>query len=398
MAQHTELYEDYFNDHRLKVTTYLYRIIVVFLGLSCVWNTFFYLFQANFSRASLPSFLICLALLIMMGSLKRYIDFKASIYQHMILIYSVGLLIVVYFQSSYSEAWSFFLLLPLLAGIYGEKKTLVYYSLIGLGLLTFFSIKLPKKNYTADGIDISNRILLYIILSTLSFLVLQMLHLIYRRQVNLVKDSTEATIEEIVNTFVVAVEAKDVYTYGHSERVSQYAVALASSLPDYCEQDLKRIKLSGLLHDVGKINVPEHILMKKGRLFEKEYETVKTHSTSGAQMIERMSRLQRLKAGVLYHHERWDGTGYPSGLKGRDIPLDARVLAIADAFDAMTTTRSYRQGIKFEEAFYRLELAKGTQFDPWLIESLKDVKNRFREIYDGLECGRKQREKRIEGL
>ncbi|MGK9181317.1 HD-GYP domain-containing protein [Priestia filamentosa] len=398
MAQHTELYEDYFNDHRLKVTTYLYRIIIIFLGLSCVWNTFFYLFQANFSRASLPSFLICLALLIMMGSLKRYIDFKASIYQHMILIYSVGLLIVVYFQSSYSEAWSFFLLLPLLAGIYGEKKTLVYYSLIGLGLLTFFSIKLPKKNYTADGIDISNRILLYIILSTLSFLVLQMLHLIYRRQVNLVKDSTEATIEEIVNTFVVAVEAKDVYTYGHSERVSQYAVALASSLPDYCEQDLKRIKLSGLLHDVGKINVPEHILMKKGRLFEKEYETVKTHSTSGAQMIERMSRLQRLKAGVLYHHERWDGTGYPSGLKGRDIPLDARVLAIADAFDAMTTTRSYRQGIKFEEAFYRLELAKGTQFDPWLIESLKDVKNRFREIYDGLECGRKQREKRIEGL
>ncbi|MFP3727347.1 HD-GYP domain-containing protein [Priestia filamentosa] len=398
MAQHTELYEDYFNDHRLKVTTYLYRIIIIFLGLSCVWNTFFYLFQANFSRASLPSFLICLALLIMMGSLKRYIDFKASIYQHMILIYSVGLLIVVYFQSSYSEAWSFFLLLPLLAGIYGEKKTLFYYSLIGLGLLTLFSIKLPKKNYTADGIDISNRILLYIILSTLSFLVLQMLHLIYRRQVNLVKDSTEATIEEIVNTFVVAVEAKDVYTYGHSERVSQYAVALASSLPDYREQDLKRIKLSGLLHDVGKINVPEHILMKKGRLFEKEYETVKTHSTSGAQMIERMSRLQRLKAGVLYHHERWDGTGYPSGLKGRDIPLDARVLAIADAFDAMTTTRSYRQGIKFEEAFYRLELAKGTQFDPWLIESLKDVKNRFREIYDGLECGRKQREKRIEGL
>ncbi|MFP7225837.1 HD-GYP domain-containing protein [Priestia filamentosa] len=398
MAQHTELYEDYFNAHRLKVTTYLYRIIIIFLGLSCVWNTFFYLFQANFSRASLPSFLICLALLIMMGSLKRYIDFKASIYQHMILIYSVGLLIVVYFQSSYSEAWSFFLLLPLLAGIYGEKKTLVYYSLIGLGLLTFFSIKLPKKNYTADGIEISNRILLYIILSTLSFLVLQMLHLIYRRQVNLVKDSTEATIEEIVNTFVVAVEAKDVYTYGHSERVSQYAVALASSLPDYCEQDLKRIKLSGLLHDVGKINVPEHILMKKGRLFEKEYETVKTHSTSGAQMIERMSRLQRLKAGVLYHHERWDGTGYPSGLKGRDIPLDARVLAIADAFDAMTTTRSYRQGIKFEEAFYRLELAKGTQFDPWLIESLKDVKNRFREIYDGLECDRKQREKRIESL
>ncbi|WP_244927376.1 HD-GYP domain-containing protein [Priestia filamentosa] len=229
----------------------------------------------------------------------------------------------------------------------------------------------------------------YIILSTLSFLVLQMLHLIYRRQVDLIKDSTETTIEEIVNTFVVAVEAKDVYTYGHSERVSQYAVALASSLPDYREQDLKRLRLSGLLHDVGKINVPEHILMKKGRLLEKEYETVKTHSTSGAQMIERMSRLQRLKAGVLYHHERWDGTGYPLGLKGRDISLDARVLAIADAFDAMTTTRSYRQGIKFEEAFYRLELAKGTQFDPWLIESLKDVKNRFREIYDGLECGRK---------
>lgn len=398
MAQHTELYEDYFNDHRLKVTTYLYRVIVVFLGLSCAWNMFFYLFQVNFSRASLPSFLICLALLIMMGSIKRYIDFKARIYQHMILIYSVGLLIVVYFQSGYSEAWSFFLLLPLLAGIYGEKKTLFYYSLIGLGLLTFFSIKLPKKNYTADGIDISNRILLYIILSTLSFLVLRTLHLIYRSQVDLVKDSTETTIEEIVNTFVVAVEAKDVYTYGHSERVSQYAVALASALPDYREQDLKRLRLSGLLHDIGKINVPEHILRKKGRLIEKEYETIKTHSTVGAQMIERMSRLQLLKAGVLYHHERWDGTGYPSGLKGRDIPLDARVLAIADAFDAMTTTRSYRHGIKFEEAFYRLELAKGTQFDPWLIESLKDVKNRFREIYDGLECGRKQREKRIEGL
>lgn len=376
-----KLYEEYFHEHRSKVTTYLFWGNAIFLLLSCIWNYVFLVFDLKFSRANLSALLACLGLLLLLSLVNKYVKLASKVTQFVMLAYCAGVLIVLYFESGYSESWSFFLLLPLLTGIYGERKLLFYSSFLGLGILSYLSIKEPNSQYTLDSIDISNRVVVYIILALLSFLVLRVLHHIYTRQVNFVIQSMETTIQDIVNTFIVAVEAKDLYTFGHSERVSKYAVALAKHLPEYRKEDLRNLRLSGLLHDVGKINIPEEILTKTGKLTEEEYEVIKTHPIVGARMIERIERLQVLSDGVLYHHERWDGKGYPTNKKGEDIPLNARVLAIADAFDAMTTDRSYRYGISLDEAFKRLEEGKGSQFDPQLIEVLRIVKYEFENIY-----------------
>ena len=379
-----KLYDEYFHEHRSKVTTYLFWINAIFLLLSCTWNFVFLVFDLKFSRANLSALLVCLGLLLLLSLVNKYVKFPSKVNQSVMLAYCAGVLIVLYFESGYSESWSFFLLLPLLAGIYGERKILFYYSFLGLGILSYLSIKEPKSQYTPDSIDISNRILVYIILASLSFLVLRTLHHIYTKQVTFVIESMENTIQDLVDTFIVAVEAKDLYTFGHSERVSKYAVALAKHLPEYRREDLQKLRLSGLLHDIGKINIPEAVLGKTGKLTDEEYEVIKTHPVVGARMVERIERLQDLKAGVLYHHERWDGKGYPTKRKGADIPLDARILAIADAFDAMTTDRSYRHGLSLDEAFQRLEEGKGSQFDPHLIEVLQNVKFEFEQMYKQL--------------
>jgi putative nucleotidyltransferase with HDIG domain len=376
-----KLYNEYFQEHRTKVTTYLFWINAIFLLLSCTWNFLFLVFHLAYSRANFPALLGCLGILFLLGVVNHFVKIPSKINQYIMLAYCAGLITVLYFESGYSESWSFFLLLPLLGGLYGEKRILFYYSFLGLGILSYLSIAAPTSLYTPDSIDISNRILVYIILATLSFFVLKTLHIIYMKQVNLVLQSMQITIEEVVNSFIVAVEAKDLYTFGHSERVSMYAVALAKYLPECTKECLEKLRLTGLLHDIGKINIPEAILSKEGKLSDEEYEVIKTHPVVGARMVERIERLQELKDGVLYHHERWDGNGYPTKRKGKDIPIEARILAIADAFDAMTSNRSYRKGLTVDEAFQALEKGKGTQFDPQLIDVLQNVKGEFRNIY-----------------
>jgi putative nucleotidyltransferase with HDIG domain len=376
-----KLYNEYFHEHRTKVTTYLFWINLSFLLLSCTWNFFFLVFHLEYSRANFPALLGCLGILLFLRIINHFVKFPSKIKQFLMLAYCAGIITVLYFESGYSESWSFFLVLPLLAGLYGEKRILFYYSFLGLGILSYLSIAAPTSLYNPDSIDISNRILVYIILATLSFFVLKTLHLIYLKQVNLVLQSMQTTIEEVVNSFIVAVEAKDLYTFGHSERVSKYAVALAKAVPECSEECLEKLRLTGLLHDIGKINIPEAILTKEGKLTDEEYEVIKTHPVVGARMVERIERLQELKNGVLYHHERWDGKGYPTKRSGEDIPIEARILAIADAFDAMTSDRSYRKGFTPDEAFQALEDGKGTQFDPHLIEVFQNVKAEFKKIY-----------------
>lgn len=377
-----KLHNEYFNEHRHKVTKYMFWVNAVFFLLSSSWNIIFLLFDLPYSRANIPALLACLGVLILIKVITDPMKLSSKVVQLIMLAYCAAMLIVVYFESGYSESWSFFLIVPLIAGLYGERKILFYYSLLGLFILTYLSIKAPKSMYMPDNIDISNRILVYFIIASLSFLVLMTLNLIHTKQVSTVITMMENTIKEVVNSFVVSVEAKDQYTFGHSQRVSIYAVALAKHLPDYQEEDLKRLRLSGLVHDIGKINIPEAILTKKGQLTEEEFEVIKTHSVLGARMIERIEGLQALKSGVLYHHERWDGKGYPANRKGKIIPLDARILAIADSFDAMTSDRSYRNGMSLNEALKILAEGAGTQFDPELIDLLqKKAIFEFTKIY-----------------
>jgi diguanylate cyclase (GGDEF)-like protein/putative nucleotidyltransferase with HDIG domain len=164
-----------------------------------------------------------------------------------------------------------------------------------------------------------------------------------------------------------AVEAKDPYTYGHSKKVNIYAVALAEKIglsPD----EVSVLSAAALLHDIGKVGIPDRVLNKKGKLTKEDWEAIKAHPRLGANIIGNIPKLAAAVNSILYHHERWDGTGYPQGLKGEEIPLEARILALVDSFEAMTSARPYRPALSLEEVIAELRQGAGLQFDPKLVE------------------------------
>ena len=171
----------------------------------------------------------------------------------------------------------------------------------------------------------------------------------------------------VLEGLVIAVDTKDHYTRRHSEEVARYADFLAGQHRLDSATRLA-VRTAGALHDIGKIAIPDTILRKPGRLTEDEFAIVKQHVTFGDSIVRDLPQLDLIKAGVRYHHERWDGRGYLAGLAGEEIPLIARILAIGDAFSAMTTTRPYRKGMPVEEALRRLQDAAGSQLDPRLVE------------------------------
>lgn len=170
-----------------------------------------------------------------------------------------------------------------------------------------------------------------------------------------------------LQALTTAIDAKDRYTCGHSERVAYLSeqIALASGVSP---QDAERIRISGLVHDVGKIGVPESVLRKPGKLTDVEYDQIKLHPEIGHAILKDIPMLEDVLPGVLYHHERFDGRGYPFGIEGEEIPLMARVIGLADAFDAMSSSRTYRQAMPRAKVLSEIEKGAGTQFDPQLAE------------------------------
>ena len=183
--------------------------------------------------------------------------------------------------------------------------------------------------------------------------------------VELLQDREDLVIG-VIRAMGHAVDARDPYTRGHSERVGRYGRQLAEAI-GLASHDCDRIYLSGLLHDVGKIGIPDAVLGKTGRLTEDEFAIVQRHSEIGASIIQALPQLADLMPGILHHHESFDGTGYPHGLKGDAIPLMGRILAVADAYDAMTSDRPYRQGMPRETAVAILESRAGIQWDSELV-------------------------------
>ena len=177
---------------------------------------------------------------------------------------------------------------------------------------------------------------------------------------------------ELVETLRLAVEAKDTYTRGHSDRVSAYSVLLGEKL-GLSSRKLKTLKIGGIFHDIGKIGVPDSILLKEKGLTESEFAEIKKHPLVGAEMLAPVSYFNNIMPIIKYHHERYDGTGYPAGLKGEDIPYLARIVAVADSFDAMTSKRSYRNSLTKKKVIKQLELGKGTQFDPQIADAMLDI-------------------------
>ena len=173
------------------------------------------------------------------------------------------------------------------------------------------------------------------------------------------KRMTVQTITTIANT----IDAKDEYTKGHSYRVAQYSQMLAREL-GMSDEDVENVHAVALLHDIGKIGVPDSILNKPGRLTDEEYAIMKKHPSIGAEILKDINILDGLDIGAKYHHERFDGRGYPDGLKGNDIPYIAKIIGIADAYDAMSSNRVYRKRFSDEKILEEIEKCKGTQFDP----------------------------------
>lgn len=173
---------------------------------------------------------------------------------------------------------------------------------------------------------------------------------------------------ESLRAIIASLEEKDSYTHGHSIRVAEYSVMIAEEL-GFSELQIREVEISALFHDIGKIGIPDSILMKPARLTPAEFEIMKSHPVRSAQIMEKISALRNLIPGIRHHHERYDGLGYPDGLKSDEIPLYARIILIADTYDAMTSTRPYRLALDKEVAITELRNCSGTQFDTPLVDA-----------------------------
>ena len=175
-----------------------------------------------------------------------------------------------------------------------------------------------------------------------------------------------------IKSIASALDAKDPYTHGHSMRVTLYSIILAKEL-NIKSNELEMIETAGLLHDIGKIAIPSAILCKPGKLTDDEFTIMKSHPVNSERLIASIKKLHEISPGVKHHHERWDGRGYPDHLAGEDIPYSARIIAIADTYDAMTSTRSYRKALPHEIAIEEIKKCAGTQFDPQLAQKFVEI-------------------------
>ena len=191
------------------------------------------------------------------------------------------------------------------------------------------------------------------------------------------QEEIQAILLESFTTFANIIDAKDPYTQGHSLRVAEYARLIAARM-GYSDIDQERVYWIGMLHDIGKIGITDVILQKPGQLDNSEYSTIKTHVDIGGLILKDFKALPHIADGAQYHHERWDGKGYSENLEGKDIPEIARIICIADSFDAMTSPRVYRKAMSLEFARNELEKCAGTQFDPEIVPIM------LRLIDDGL--------------
>lgn len=193
-------------------------------------------------------------------------------------------------------------------------------------------------------------------------------------------EKLEKAYLDSIQTLRYTVEAKDPYTRGHSDRVSEYSVLIGKKL-GLSDTDMKTLQIGGLFHDIGKIGIPDSILLKEAKLTDDEYSEIKNHPSIGAHILCNAEVFQDIIPIVKHHHEKFDGTGYPGKLKGEDIPYLARIAAVADTFDAMTSKRTYRNALPLDVVKAEIERCSGTQFDPAIAKVFIDIlDNNYDEI------------------
>jgi HD-GYP domain-containing protein (c-di-GMP phosphodiesterase class II) len=212
-------------------------------------------------------------------------------------------------------------------------------------------------------------------------LVLFVLPLVVARQTYQQSVKLRAAYADTISSLVAALEAKDVYTKGHSVRVAEYTVAIAQAM-GFTQDRVRRIEQAALLHDLGKVGVSRRVLAKEAKLTEGEYEEIKRHPVIGAHIVADVPYLADLVPMIEHHHERFDGKGYGGGTAGTAIPIEARILAVADSYDAMTSVRPYRGAMSHEDAMCELRTNCGTQFDPDAVVAFERGYERLRQAVE----------------
>lgn len=256
---------------------------------------------------------------------------------------------------------------------YGSRsllKIVILYTLFG-----FFWIFSSGKILNLITRDMSTYIILeryksyfYIILT--SFLLFKMIRSSYFKM----EKTNRKFQQDIVQSFITALEFHDKYTKGHSEAVASYSTEIGEAL-GLNKKELDDLYWAATMHDIGKIIVPIEILNKEEKLTDTEYKIIKDHSKIGYEIVSKNDSLKKVSKYILYHHERWDGRGYPEGLKGDEIPLLSQIISVADSWHAMTSKRSYKDQLTCEEAIEELIKNKGTQFAPEVINTFIHVYN-----------------------
>nr|GGG84470.1 HD family phosphohydrolase [Virgibacillus oceani] len=266
------------------------------------------------------------------------------------------------YDATYSNGNVVELVIVMFSPIFVNKR---FFTLVSVGtILKYLLIGLILQDPV-----VSFPLLIIVILAMIGYIFLHR----FLNYIDAVKYSYDKQLEGIVKGIIATLELKDPYTRGHSERVAHYAMILARETGKFKEEKLKSFYYSCLLHDIGKIHIPDSILTKPGRLTKEEFNVIKTHPDVGAKAVQQVEGIADNINVIRHHHERWDGNGYPDRLKAEGIDFLARVTAISDAFDAMTSSRSYRSALPLEEAYKRIIKGMGTQFDPNLEATFKKI-------------------------
>ncbi len=262
------------------------------------------------------------------------------------------------------------------SGVYDEREN-ESELLINNEPCTVFSERIAKDWYVVVVANnkllfanLQHQLLIGILMSVGTYLVIVIFCVVSIRKINKAEKNEQESMEQlrqmnmnIIRSLSYAIDAKDRYTRGHSQRVAEYSLALAKRMGK-SEAELETIYRAGLLHDVGKIRVPESVINKPGKLTDEEFDQIRIHPVSGYHILRDIAKDERIGYGAKYHHERYDGTGYPSGLQGDNIPEIARIIGVADAYDAMASNRSYRNALPQEVVRQEISNGRGKQFDP----------------------------------
>jgi putative nucleotidyltransferase with HDIG domain len=191
-------------------------------------------------------------------------------------------------------------------------------------------------------------------------------------------------LDDIINIVIMTLDARDPYTYSHSERVAALSVLIATEM-GFSEEAIEKVHIAAHLHDIGKIGVPDIVLNKEGRLSTEELAQMQSHSSIGYNILGKIELFKEIEVVVLHHHERFDGLGYPDNIKGEDIPLESRIIAVADSFDAITSDRPYRRGSGYQVGIDELNRHANDQFCPEVLRSFNEVKARIPPLLDMIE-------------